>query len=655
VPALIAKLDGGERRFELVKSVTSIGRDVQNDVRLEGARVEPRHAHVLRDRLDFRIFAASGARILVNGKKRDEHVLADGDQIDVGGYVLVYSAAASAHVSGAHLVTPARGTPVPSTFGPPRLSPPPSPSSGPTSVPPASSTPRSSVPPPASTPRPSVPPTGAVGRGPPSSTAMQLEAFKKLHTFAARLAASPSFDALKTTLVDLVIELADADSGFLILLGENGSTAIDVARDKRGADLPKDGARVSDSIVAEVVQKRRPFLISNALEDTLFGDSRSVINFRIRSVIAVPILRGDDVLGVLYLGSDRLIGAFGQDYFDVLMVFAAHAALLIENAMLVASLRAENQALVAELGDRAFGEIVGTSAAMHEVFRAVSRLAPADISVMILGETGTGKELIAHEIHRRSTRADGPFVAINVSAIPENLLESELFGHVRGAFTGAVTDRKGKFQAAHGGTLFLDEIGDMPLGLQAKILRVLQDRVLERVGSNTTSPIDIRVVSATNRDLDAMQAQGAFRPDLYFRLNEAQIHLPPLMDRGEDIALLATFFLERYNEKLGRRVRRFAAATMEGMKRYRWPGNVRELEAKVKKAVLMCEGNEIMLADLGISEGQVEEIVPLKDAKELYARRYIIEVLERNGGNRSKTARDLGIDPRTVFKYLEGK
>jgi len=639
--ALIAKLDSGERRFELVKSVTSIGRDAQNDVRLEGGKIEPRHAHVLRDRNDFRLFAAAGARVMINGKRRDEHVLADGDVIDVGGFSLVFSGAATAAKS------PVPSTaPVPSTFGPPKLSPPPlSPSSASTST---GSGPRlPSIPPPAVTP-PS-------GRPSPAASAIQLDAFKKLHTFTAKLSASPTFDVLKTTLVDLVIELADADNGFLIVLGDNGSTAIDVARDRKGHDLPREGARVSDSIVSEVIQKRRPVLISNALEDTLFGDSRSVINFRIRSVISVPIIRGDDVLGVLYLGSDRLGGAFGQDYFDVLMVFAAHAALLIENAMLIASLRAENQALANELGDRTFGEIVGASASMNEVFRAVSRLAPADISVLILGETGTGKELIAHEIHRRSPRDKGPFVAINVSAIPENLLESELFGHVRGAFTGAVTDRKGKFMAAHGGTLFLDEIGDMPLGLQAKILRVLQDRVLERVGSNQAQPIDVRVVSATHRDLDQMQIHGQFRSDLFFRLNEAQINLPPLRDRGEDIALLATFFLERYNEKLGRRVRRFSADAVAGMKRFGWPGNVRELEAKIKKAVLMCEGAEIELTDLGISEAQMEETIPLKDAKELYARRYIIEVLERNGGNRSKTARELGIDPRTVFKYLEGK
>ncbi|MCC7384134.1 MAG: sigma 54-interacting transcriptional regulator [Deltaproteobacteria bacterium] len=595
MPTLIAKLEGGERRFELVKSVTSIGRDPQNDVRIEGFRLEPRHAHLLRDKAGYRLFATAGAKVLVNGKRRDEHVLSDGDVLVLGDLELVFNAGRGAV--------------------------------------------RSSEPP--------------AERADPAEQ-IRLDAFKRLHTFTLKLSESPNFEALKRNLVDAVIELAGADSGFLILSHQSGTTAIDVARDRQGNDLSKEGARVSDSIVAQVVTRRRPILISDALEDTLFSDSRSVINFRIRSVIAVPIIRGDTVLGVLYLGSDRL-QSFSQDYFDVLMVFAAHAGLLLENALLIASLREDNQALQAELSSRTFGEIVGGCPSMQEVFRTVSRLAPADISVMILGETGTGKELIARELHRRSSRASGPFVPINVSAIPENLLEAELFGFVRGAFTGAISDRKGKFLAAHGGTLFLDEIGDMPLGLQAKILRVLQDRVVERIGSNQTQPIDIRVVSATNRDLDAMQAAGSFRSDLFFRLNEAQILLPPLSERDDDIVLLATYFLARYNEKLGRKIRRFSPRAIAGMKRYRWPGNVRELEAKVKKAVVMAEGADIELADLGIEEQAMKEILALKDAKERFALQYIKEVLELNQGNRSKTARDLDIDPRTVFKYLEGK
>ncbi|CAN0554424.1 unnamed protein product, partial [Laminaria digitata] len=322
--------------------------------------------------------------------------------------------------------------------------------------------------------------------------------------------------------------------------------------------------------------------------------------------------------------------AFTRDYLDVLMVFAAQAGLLVKNAMLVDELRHDNQALKKELDARTFGEIVGGSSSMQGIFRAVSRFAPADISVLITGETGTGKELIAREIHRRSTRAQGPFVAINMSAIPDNLLEAELFGHVKGAFTGAVGNRRGKFSEADKGTLFLDEIGDMPLSMQAKLLRVIQERQVVPVGSNDPHPIDIRLISATHRQINEMQEQGHFRPDLYFRLNEVQVDLPPLHERGEDIPLLASYFLTKYAEQMNRRLRRFTPRALAALKRYRWRGNVRELEAKVKKAVVMCEGPDLDLEDIELPDSGMTEVQTLRDAKEAYANRYIREVLELN-------------------------
>jgi transcriptional regulator with GAF, ATPase, and Fis domain len=441
----------------------------------------------------------------------------------------------------------------------------------------------------------------------------------------------------------------------MVLIREDGEAEIEVARDRSGRDLPREEAKISDSIVRDVIQKREPILVSDALADSIFGVSRSVVDYKLRSVIAVPITRGEETLGVLYLGCDRMASAFSRDFPDILKVFSAQAGLLVKNAIMVTALREDNQALKQTLDKQTFGEIVGSSTSMQGVFRAVARFAPSDISALIVGETGTGKELIAREIHRRSSRAQGPFVAINMSAIPENLLEAELFGHVRGAFTGAVTDRRGKFAEADRGTLFLDEIGDMPLALQAKLLRVLQERAIEQVGSNKKQPIDIRVISATNRELKQMQIEGSFRADLYFRLNEVQVLLPPLRERGDDIVLLGKYFLERYTEQMKRKIHRFTQRAQAAMKRYSWPGNVRELEAKVKKAVVMCEGNEIDLHDLELEEGNMSRILTLRESKEAYAARYIREVLELNGGNRSKTARDLGIDPRTVYKYLEGK
>jgi transcriptional regulator with GAF, ATPase, and Fis domain len=613
---LIAKLTP-ERTFRLSKSVTSIGRGPQNDVRISDQSVEERHAHVLKDKEGFRIFAADGAKLVVNGRRRSEWPLADGDEVELGGIRLIYrttdpspeddtdpavKVAAKPHDTQKILID-----------------------------------------------------RKPLERSISIAETVPLEALKRLYKFSAAINESPTFDALKVNLVDAVIKLADADTGFMALVGEDGSLGIDVARDRFGRDLPKENAKISASIVRGVIQKREPVLVADALEDSIFGASRSVVDHKLRSVIAVPIVRGEETLGVLYLGCDRIPSAFSRDFPDILMVFSAQAGLLVKNAMMMQALQDDNQALKETLDKQTFGELAGSSSSMQGVFRAVARFAPSDISALIIGETGTGKELIAREIHRRSSRTNGPFVAINMSAIPENLLEAELFGHVKGAFTGAITDRRGKFSEAHQGTLFLDEIGDMPLSLQAKLLRVLQERAIQQVGSNKQQPIDIRVISATNRDLKELQQEGMFRADLYFRLNEVQVVLPPLRERGDDIVLLGRYFLSRYTEQMKRKIHRFTQRAQAAMKRYSWPGNVRELEAKVKKAVVMCEGNEIDLADLELEEGNMSRILTLREAKEAYAARYIREVLELNGGNRSKTARDLGIDPRTVYKYLEGK
>jgi transcriptional regulator with GAF, ATPase, and Fis domain len=625
--ALVVKLSP-DRTFRLSKSVTSIGRGPQNDVRIPDNTLEERHAHVLKDRDGFRIFAADGAKLSVNGKRRSEHPLQDGDEIELGDVKMIYRASDAFVEETTDPTSPAykNGGRSPS---------------GPTPVVDRHSSSR--------------PERKALDRSISITETVPLEALKRLYKFSAMMAESPTLDALKRNLVDAVIKLADADTGFMLLIKDDGSVEVDIARDRNGNDLPEVESKLSDSVVRDVIASREPVLISDALEDSIFGESQSVVNFKLRSVIAVPITMGESLLGVLYLGCDRMASAFSRDFLDILRVFSAQAGLLVKNALVMNTLREDNEALKVALDKQTFGEIIGGSTSMQGIFRAVARFAPTDISSLILGETGTGKELIAREIHRRSTRAKGAFIGINVSAIPENLLEAELFGHVRGAFTGAVSDRRGKFVEADGGTLFLDEIGDMPLSLQAKLLRVLQERAIEPVGSNKKQPIDIRVVSATNRDLKQAQLDGTFRPDLYFRLNEVQVILPPLRERGEDVVLLGKYFLQRYSEQMGRSISRFTPRASAAMKRYAWPGNVRELEAKIKKAVVMCEGTELDIEDLELEESRMQRVLTLRDAKEAYAARYIREVLELNGGNRSKTARDLGIDPRTVYKYLEGK
>src|SRR5256885_310415 len=296
---------------------------------------------------------------------------------------------------------------------------------------------------------------------------------------------------------------------------------------------------------------------------------------------------------------------------------------------------------------------MGACDVMRDIFRKIDRVAATNIDVLVTGESGTGKELIARELHRRSPGKNGPFVAISCGAIPENLLESELFGHAKGAFTGAIAARPGKFQAASGGTLFLDEIGEMPPLLQVKLLRALQERAVTRVGETKPEPVDIRIVSATNKDLEAEMNGGRFREDLYYRINVVHLHLPPLRERGEDSLMLAKFFLTRATRELGTKAKGFNRQALNAIRHFRWPGNIRQLENRIKKAVVLAEGPLITAEDLELRPEHLDPILPLPQALENFRNRYINDVLERNGGNRTKTAKDLGVDPRTIFRHLE--
>ncbi|NLY94500.1 MAG: sigma-54-dependent Fis family transcriptional regulator, partial [Myxococcales bacterium] len=356
----------------------------------------------------------------------------------------------------------------------------------------------------------------------------------------------------------------------------------------------------------------------------------------------------------VHLGNDDVVNLFDDSSLDVLTVFAGQAAVLLHNALVLDELKLDRERLEAELEGKRFGDLVGSSASLREIFRRVERVAPTDVSVLITGETGTGKELVAREIHRRSNRASGPFVVVNCGAIPENLLESELFGHTKGAFTGAVASRTGRFQQADGGTLFLDEIGEMPIHLQVKLLRALQERVVQRVGAERPEAVDIRIVAATHRDLPQRIREGQFREDLYYRLNVVNIHLPPLRERGEDVVMVARYILKREAEALRSPIQGFTPDAIAAIRAYRWPGNVRQLENRIKKALVLSDGPLIDARDLDLEPGGADpELKPLAVAREEFSRRYVLEALEKHGGNRTQTAAALGVDPRTVFRYLE--
>ncbi|MCD6497883.1 MAG: sigma 54-interacting transcriptional regulator [Deltaproteobacteria bacterium] len=483
-------------------------------------------------------------------------------------------------------------------------------------------------------------------------TMLEVNAYQKIFEFSQELLQAYELDSLLNSLMDRVIEITNADKGFLILM-EGEDPIIKVARNLRRENIADAVRQLSDSIIAKVVRTKKPLIISDALSNEEFSNSLSVMNLKLSSVMCVPLLDRGSLMGIVYVGNDNIVDLFEEDSIEVLTILAAQASLLIRNALLVNELQLDNKLLSGRLEKMVFGEIIGACPAMQEIYRKVDKIAGTDISVLITGETGTGKELIASEIHRRSNRSDGPFVTINCGAIPENLLESELFGHVKGAFTGAVATKQGRFQQANGGTLFLDEIGELPLNLQVKLLRALQEHVVTKVGENRAEKVDIRVIAATNRDLEEEIGKGAFREDLYYRLNVVNIFLPPLRERGEDIVLIAKYLLEKYVEELGSKSRGFSPNAIIAMKKFPWPGNIRQLENHIKKAVVLSDKALLSAEDLGLTSEVLADILPLAQAKEEFARRYINEILARNNGNRTKTARDLGVDPRTIFRHLE--
>jgi two-component system NtrC family response regulator len=331
--------------------------------------------------------------------------------------------------------------------------------------------------------------------------------------------------------------------------------------------------------------------------------------------------------------------------------------LIVHRAYRLHQIEAENRQLAtrSDAGNKVLGRMITGAPEMVKVARTIERVANTNVSVMLLGASGTGKELLARGLHEASDRSGGAFVAINCAAIPENLLESELFGHEKGAFTGAVKTTEGKIELAHGGTLFLDEVGDIPLPLQVKLLRFLQERVIERIGSRKSIAVDTRIVCATHQDLEAMIAAGSFREDLFYRLAEIVVKIPSLADRPGDAALLAKAFLGRFAREMNPQVKGFAADALAAIDAWHWPGNVRELENRVKRAVIMADGKLVSAADLDLidPEGEEEGVLNLKSAREATDRRVIRHALARCEGNISNTAKLLGISRPTLYDLLK--
>lgn len=347
------------------------------------------------------------------------------------------------------------------------------------------------------------------------------------------------------------------------------------------------------------------------------------------------------------------IGAGAYDFFTK-PVEMEELKLMLRRCFHVASLEREYRGLQARMEASAFEDLIGSGTRMQLCFESIRKVASSDAPVLVLGESGTGKEMTARAIHRRSNRKEGPFVAINCSAIPENLIESELFGHEKGSFTGAHAQRKGRIELAAGGTLFLDEIGDVPLAIQVKLLRFLQEQTIERVGGRQEIQVDARVVAATNADLKKRMADGAFREDLFYRLAVVQISLPALRERDDDVVLLAKTFLQRFGTENNRTGLTFTPEAIRALREHGWPGNVRELQNRVRRAVIMADGKRIAAADLELvaSPGGPKG-TSLREARERVEREMVTEALRRNGGKMSAAAIDLGVSRPTLYELID--
>ena len=458
-------------------------------------------------------------------------------------------------------------------------------------------------------------------------------------------------EPLARRLLALLLEAVPAERAALLLLDRAGEPASSFTLDRSGSSTLFP---LSRTLVERVVRERQAELANDVLQAPGWGDAESVRAARIRSLLAAPLLGPDGALGLLYLDTRREGPHFDETHLELLTAIAGIASVALANTRHMEWLADEKDRLEEAIDH----DLVGESPRMREIWRLLSRVAPSDSTVLLRGESGTGKEVAARSIHRKSRRANRPFVAINCATLSETLLESELFGHEKGAFTGAVLRKTGKFEVADTGTIFLDEVGEIPPSLQAKLLRVLQEREFDRLGGSRPIRVDVRVIAATNRDLEAAIREGTFREDLFYRLNVISCTLPPLRERREDIPLLASHFAARFGFKLGRRVAGFTPEARTLLQRYAWPGNVRELSNAVERAIVLGEGDLIRPEDLpeaileappGAARGPITRFHETVNETK---KSLIVNAVHETGGNITKAAELLGLNANYLHRLI---
>ena len=499
---------------------------------------------------------------------------------------------------------------------------------------------------------------------------------KALYDVQKRVGSAGELNDVLLAICDGVFSLVPGATHVTVVLREDEEgtpSYVPIVTRVRGQQGPAtQPIPITRSVFRKVVSERAAVLAADAPREV--AQTESLMGAQIRSVLGVPLWRGDEILGVLQMDNRQSAGVFTSADLDVCAVLGHQASLAVANARLVQRLRAaeeklkkENAFLKTREESRRVGkaeqEIIGQSSAMRGLFDQLTKVVDTRVTVLIEGETGVGKELIAAAVHYRSRRRTQLFVSQNCAAMPENLLESELFGHKKGSFTGAHEDKKGLFEIADGGTLFLDEVTEMPMSLQSKLLRVLQEGEIRAIGATQEKRVNVRIVAATNRNVEREVKEGRFREDLYYRLSVFPIRVPPLRERREDIPLLAESFLKRYSSEVGKPAAGYSQQTMELLQAYDWPGNVRELQNEVQRLVIQIDPGafvtpELLSPRIRQIEGVVDKVRPskgtLKEMMDQLERWLLIESLREHDNNKTAAAKSLGITREGLHKKLRG-
>ncbi len=468
-----------------------------------------------------------------------------------------------------------------------------------------------------------------------------------------------NISALLAHILESAMRLVSGEASSLLLVDTNKKTLrFEIALGPKGLEAKKFVVKMDEGIAGWVAKNNRSLIVNDVANDPRFSPAvQQSTGYKTQNMLAVPMRVKDECIGVIEILNKGTANGFGHEDLEVLEIMANQAAIAYQNARFLQRSRDEIVVLQDQIAtDRGYHTLIARSPVILEKLDIVERVAKSDSSVLILGESGVGKELFAEQLHLKSDRSGKPFVRVNCAALPEGLLESELFGHVKGAFTDAISNRKGRFEMADEGTIFLDEIGDLPLALQAKLLRVIQNRSFEKVGSSDTITVNVRIIAATNRDIERLVEEQKFRSDLYYRLNVLPLYIPPLRQRLEDIPELANFFLKKFRHEVKKEFLGFSEGAMSAILSYAWPGNIRELENTVERACVIGKPPYIKEEDLllnirSMPDNNTYADKSLKSVINLFKKHYIQKVLEENDWNQTSASQVLDIQ-RTYLSRL---